>query len=256
MNLYFDLEKTKGYKSPSQAVRVLTESWAEANMFCPRCGFHRIKHFPNNRAVADLYCPACKSEYELKSKNGRISTKIADGAYETFIRRITSDNNPDFLILSYHLRNLCVNDLLIIPKHFFTPEVVEKRRPLGDNARRAGWVGCNILFREIPEQGKIPIVRNRCPVDPNEVVAQVQKSGVLQTPNIEARGWLMDVLNCVNQVHGDVFTLDDVYRNEAMLRARHPQNNNIRPKIRQQLQVLRDRGVVEFLGRGLYRKSF
>ena len=41
-----------------------------------------------------------------------------------------------------------------------------------------------------------------------------------------------------------------------MLQARHPQNNNIRPKIRQQLQVLRDKGVIEFLGRGLYRKIF
>ena len=65
MDLHFDLEKAKMYKSQSQAIRVLTESWAEANLFCPRCGFHRIKHFPNNRAVADFYCPACRSEYEL-----------------------------------------------------------------------------------------------------------------------------------------------------------------------------------------------
>ncbi|MCI9055827.1 MAG: restriction endonuclease [Lawsonibacter sp.] len=256
MDLHFDLEKAKMYKSQSQAIRVLTESWAEANLFCPRCGFHRIKHFPNNRAVADFYCPACRSEYELKSKNGKIGAKIADGAYETFIKRITCDHNPDFLILSYHLSDLCVDDLLIIPKHFFTPEIAEKRRPLGDNARRAGWVGCNILFGEIPEQGKISIIQNRCAVDSNEVVAQVQKSVVLQTSNIEARGWLMDLLNCVNQVHGDIFALDDIYRNEAMLQARHPQNNNIRPKIRQQLQVLRDKGVIEFLGRGLYRKIF
>ena len=97
MDLHFDLEKAKMYKSQSQAIRVLTESWAEANLFCPRCGFHRIKHFPNNRAVADFYCPACRSEYELKSKNGKIGAKIADGAYETFIKRITCDHNPDFL---------------------------------------------------------------------------------------------------------------------------------------------------------------
>lgn len=254
MNLHFDLDKAGGYKSPSQAIRVLTESWAEANMFCPRCGFHQIKHFPNNRAVADFYCPSCKSEYELKSKKGRAGTKIADGAHETFIQRITSENNPDFLILSYHLPDLCVDDLLIVPKHFFTPDIVEKRKPLGGNARRAGWAGCNILFGEIPEQGRIPVVKDRCAMDPDEVVAQVQKSDALRASGIEARGWLMDVLNCVNQVHGDIFTLDDIYRKEDMLRARHPQNNNIRPKIRQQLQALRDRGVLEFLGRGLYRK--
>ena len=33
----------------------------------------------------------------------------------------------------------------------------------------------------------------------------------------------------------------------------HPMNKHIRPKIRQQLQVLRDHGIVEFLGKGLYR---
>lgn len=254
MNLHFDFEIAKGYKSPSQAARVLTESWAEANMFCPRCGFKQIKHFPNNRAVADFYCPFCKSEYELKSKQGRIGAKIADGAYDTFIQRITSENNPDFLVLSYCLCDLCVDDLLIIPKHFFTPGVVEQRKPLGESARRAGWVGCNILFGEIPEQGKISIIKNRCAVDSGEVIAQVRSSTVLQTSDIEARGWLMDVLSCVNQIPGDIFTLSDIYRNEAVLKARHPKNNNVRPKIRQQLQALRDRGVVEFIGRGLYKK--
>ena len=38
MDLHFDLEKAKMYKSQSQAIRVLTESWAEANLFCPPRG--------------------------------------------------------------------------------------------------------------------------------------------------------------------------------------------------------------------------
>ena len=33
----------------------------------------------------------------------------------------------------------------------------------------------------------------------------------------------------------------------------YPANHNVRPKIRQQLQVLRDRGWLEFVGRGRYR---
>jgi Dam-replacing HTH domain len=40
---------------------------------------------------------------------------------------------------------------------------------------------------------------------------------------------------------------------EPRLAALYPGNNNVRPKIRQQLQVLRDRGWLEFLGRGRYR---
>jgi len=35
--------------------------------------------------------------------------------------------------------------------------------------------------------------------------------------------------------------------------ALYPGNRNVRPKIRQQLQILRDRGFLEFTGRGKYR---
>lgn len=254
MDLYFDRSKAQGYYSHSQVIRVLTESWAEVNLFCPRCGYTPIKHFPNNRAVADFYCPACKNEYELKSKKGPIGNKVADGAYSTFIQRITSDSNPDFFVLSYSADDFCVDNLFIVPKHFFTPEIVERRKPLSTGARRAGWVGCNILFSEIPSQGKIEVIKNRTVIDKNIVIAQIQKSFCLQTANLNARSWLLDVLNCVNQIQGDIFTLADIYRSEAELQQRHPQNKNIRPKIRQQLQVLRDKGIIEFVDRGVYQK--
>jgi type II restriction enzyme len=44
-----------------------------------------------------------------------------------------------------------------------------------------------------------------------------------------------------------------VYEFEERLGRMHKGNQNVRPKIRQQLQVLRDRRIVEFLGRGKYR---
>ena len=49
------------------------------------------------------------------------------------------------------------------------------------------------------------------------------------------------------------FVLKDVYDKEHEFATVYPGNNNIRPKIRQQLQVLRDLGYVEFLGNGTYR---
>jgi Dam-replacing family. len=45
-----------------------------------------------------------------------------------------------------------------------------------------------------------------------------------------------------------------MYGFEAKLGAIHPENRNVRPKIRQQLQVLRDMGFLAFSGRGAYRK--
>lgn len=50
------------------------------------------------------------------------------------------------------------------------------------------------------------------------------------------------------------FTLDDVNRYRDELGALFPQNRHVEPKIRQTLQILRDRGTLEFLGGGHYRK--
>lgn len=211
-------------------------------------------HFPNNQAVADFFCPNCGNEYELKSKNGSIGRKIADGAYDTFIKRITSNNNPDFFVLSYCAEELCVNDLWVIPKYFFVPEIVEKRNPLAETARRAGWVGCNILFDQIPVQGQIEIIKNRVPIPKDAVINKMHRASLLQTNDLDARGWLFDVLSCLNSIQNDQFLLEDVYSFEHLLALKHPQNHNIRPKIRQQLQVLRDKGFISFLGNGHYLK--
>lgn len=250
----FDTSIIGAYHSHSQIIRVLTESWLEKNMYCPRCGNYTLEHFPNNKAVADFFCTTCKNEYELKSKNGRIGTKINDGAYDTFIERITSNNNPDFFIMTYDKEALYVRNLWVIPKHFFVPAIVEKRKPLSANAKRSGWIGCNILMDQIPQQGKIKIIQDSLPIAKALVTQQVQEASLLLKKSIDARGWLLDVLSCVNNLNTDIFTLTDIYSFEAAFRQKHPQNHNIRAKIRQQLQFLRDKGVIAFLDRGVYQK--
>ncbi len=141
-----------------------------------------------------------------------------------------------------------------IPKHFFVPDIIEKRKPLSQTARRAGWIGCNILIDKIPEQGRISVVSNGRIVDPSIVVQKVGRSLKLEKSDIESRGWLFDVMNCVNSIPREIFTLDEMYRHGPQLQEKHPMNHNIRPKIRQQLQFLRDEGFIEFLGNGKYKK--
>ena len=71
---------------------------------------------------------------------------------------------------------------------------------------------------------------------------------------LNARGWLLAVMKAVEAIGRPEFTLDEVYAHEAALAALYPGNSNVRPKIRQQLQVLRDRGWLAFNGRGTYRR--
>ena len=49
------------------------------------------------------------------------------------------------------------------------------------------------------------------------------------------------------------FTIEDAYAFEGQLSQLYPGNRNVKPKIRQQLQSLRDRGYLEFVSRGYYR---
>jgi type II restriction enzyme len=106
----------------------------------------------------------------------------------------------------------------------------------------------------IPDLGKIFYVQNGIPKSKNEVLDRWNKTQfVKSTSNIEAKGWLLDVLVCVEKIKKSEFSLDDVYAFENYLKAKHPLNNNIKAKIRQQLQFLRDKDVLEFVGRGKYR---
>ncbi len=254
MNLKFDLSHSKGYTSGSQIARVLTESWVKTNAFCPACGNNILNQFNNNSPVADFLCSECKSEYELKSKKDSFTTRIVDGAYETMIKRINADNNPHFFFLNYSLKNLEVVNFLVIPKHYFVNDIIEKRKPLSITARRSGWTGCNILLQNIPSSGKIYLVKDGLLQNKKAVLDSWSKTSFLANQKKESRGWTIEILKIVESIPNKNFKLFDVYKFEGHLKQKFPDNNFVKDKIRQQLQVLRNRGILEFKGNGLYKK--
>lgn len=125
---------------------------------------------------------------------------------------------------------------------------------MSKNARRAGWVGCNILYKKIPEQGKIPIISARKEIAAKDVLSSYNKIKNLQVDSLNLRGWMLDILNCINDIKNEIFTLQEIYQYADVLKIKHSCNKNINAKIRQQLQFLRDKGFIEFIGRGKYRK--
>lgn len=254
MNLTFDLKAADGYKSNSQIARVLTESWVGKNIYCPNCGNEILNEFANNSPVADFFCGDCKQEYELKSKKDSSALKIVDGAYSTMIERINSDNNPNFFFLNYKSSDFTVQNFFVIPKHFFIDEIIEKRKPLSPNAKRAGWIGCNILLNGIPESGKIHFVRNNKVLDRSQVLSNWNKTKFLSKQKKENRGWTIEIMNLLDRIQSNDFYLKDVYKFENDLQIKFPNNNFVKDKIRQQLQVLRDKNLIEFLGNGHYKK--
>jgi len=67
-------------------------------------------------------------------------------------------------------------------------------------------------------------------------------------------GWKLEVFNCLESIESRTFLLNEAYAFEDALSQKYPDNRNIKDKIRQQLQYLRDLGLVEFKGQGVYRK--
>ena len=253
MNIAFNLALTEKYHSPSQKVRVATENWVKNQIYCPACGCS-IDNHENNNPVADFFCMRCKEDYELKSKKDYIGDKIVDGAYSSMIDKLQNNNAPNFFFLTYSLQELKVLNFLVIPKHFFIPDMIEKRKPLSIIARRAGWIGCNISIRGIPSTGKIFYIRDRS-IEPKESVLGRWKQTLFLRDEKEPleKGWILDIMNCIDRLGKRDFTLSELYAFENFLKTKYPNNKHIKDKIRQQLQFLRDKGYLEFATKGRYK---
>ena len=251
LNLAMDKAVAKGYTSPSQITKRITEKWMLDFGYCPSCQAS-LKQSKENSQVLDFTCLNCNNEFELKSKKGKIGRKVTDGAYASMIYRIAEDNSPHFFFLGYDL-SFTIKNLIVVPNYFFQNTVIEKRKPLPLTAKRAGWIGCNILLDQIPEIGKISLIVDSRIIEPNKVQKIWQKTTFLgQQSKIESRGWTLDVMKCVELLDLKSFTLQQMYQFESYLSERHPNNQHVKDKIRQQLQLMRDKGLIEFQGRGFY----
>ncbi len=252
MKLEMDPSLAEDYESPSQIARVVTESWADENLYCPACLNGSLDHTKPGREVVDYVCPKCEENYQLKSKKGPIGNRVSNSAYKPKIEAIREGTIPNFAFLRYDSDDWMVRELQVVPSHFMTESVVEKRKPLGEDAERSGWVGSDIILGNLPVDGRIPLVDDEEIVRREKVKDRWDRFSFMRGEPAESRGWLSDVLRCVRRLGEEHFTLKQVYEFEDELAELHPDNKHIRAKIRQQLQFLRDEGVIDFLGDGWY----
>jgi type II restriction enzyme len=252
MNLQCEVERASGYRSATQIARIVSEHWCARELYCPACDSNTLTGSKPNNPAVDFECEKCKQPFQLKSLRHWNPRKVVDAGYEAMVRAIRTDRTPNLLLLQYS-NSWIVENLLLVPRTFFTESVIEKRKPLAPNARRAGWVGCNILLGEIPPDGKIPMVSAGVPVQKQNVREEFSRLRQLAQLPPSLRGWTLDVLRAVRQLGKTEFSLQELYAFESQLRVLHQKNQNVRPKIRQQLQVLRDLGLLRFGARGNYR---
>jgi type II restriction enzyme len=243
-----------------QRVRVVTEGWFAAEGYCLNCDSPRLEPTRAGTEFRDFECPLCGQPYELKSAARAHTRIVQDGGFDSMMRRIRAQEAPALMLMHYAKGNVAaaawrVQRLVAVHPVFLTPAVVRKR-PKPHIRPRSGaeyWM-CDLDLSLIPADGKIVVVADS-EVRPEAATraAFVSSKRFADIP-VAKRGWAALVLAAVRKVGKVEFTLPEVYRYEAAMHAAYPQNNHVREKIRQQMQVLRDLGYVEFLDRrGEYR---
>lgn len=258
MNLQMDRSVGTGYSSRSQISRRVSEDWAARNLFCLACPSAYLSFDPPNTPVRDYSCPVCGAGYQLKSQGRRFGRSVTNSAYGRKLEAIREGRVPHYVFLQYDSSDWSVTNLFVVPSHFITLAVIEQRPPLSEQARRRGWIGSKILLRELPTEGQVSVVDRRVVRTTVQVRSDWQRFDFLAADARAGGGWGAEILTCVRRLQRDTgeseFTLQDFYaRFTDELSLRHPENNNVEAKIRQQLQVLRDGNVLEFLDRGRYR---
>ena len=253
MDLALPTKGLEKYHSRSQMARVATEAWAARNLFCVSCNSPRLEASRAGTKALDYVCSGCDEPFELKSQSHPFGNRVLDSAYLAMIAAIKADRTPHFFLLHYARASWSVVDLVFIPRFAISESAIEKRKPLSQFARRAGWVGCNIVLTHIPVDARLSIVVEGVPVAPATVRRRFNRIRPLATLKAAERGWTLDVLTAMCGLGKRAFSLDDAYSTVDELARLHPANRHVRDKIRQQLQVLRDKGLIEFLGRGQYR---
>jgi len=253
MNLSMRGELAEAYRSGSQRARVVTEAWGENNLYCPNCSSPNLSRLCANTKACDYSCPKCDIEFQLKGQQSRIGDWINDGAYRAMMDAIRTDATPNFFFMQYDLDSWRVKNLLLIPSFAFPASAIVKRPPLAATARRAGWVGCNIALHRIPIDARIGVVTESQVLPAKEVRARFCRMKPLAELNAKQRGWTLDVLNAVRRLGKTQFTTAETYSFARELEQLHPDNRHVKDKIRQQLQVLRDRGFLVQVERGCWK---
>jgi type II restriction enzyme len=77
-----------------------------------------------------------------------------------------------------------------------------------------------------------------------QVRAKFRRVKPLAKIDASQRGWTLDVLNPIRTLDKPEFTTNDAYELIPQLQRLHQHNRHVREKIRQQLRVLRDSGLL------------
>ena len=182
-----------GYRSNSQRARVATETWVTKNLYCPACPSPDLEPTPTGHPVADFACPRCGEEYQLKSKRGRLGARITDAAYSEAVRAAERNAFPHLFLMQYAAIPGPVVTLQAVPGRIHHTEALESRKALSSTARRAGWIGYNIVIGHLPQAARVAVITEGYPRPIREVRQDWRKWDFLKVRDASTRMWFNEI---------------------------------------------------------------
>jgi len=149
------IREIKKWKNESKIIGEACEEYIIKNIKCIKCNFINYEKCKINEKSKDIICNNCCQNYQIKAKcvtqnqiNNILSKKIfktVGGEYTTTIHNI--NQNIDYIIILYEKKSYNIKNILYIQSESINTECIIPRNPLSATARRAGWQGCNIIFK-------------------------------------------------------------------------------------------------------------
>ena len=203
------------------------------------------KHRTTRRWPA--YCAACGEDFELKSKRGPMGPKVADGSPGDQAQATGVGHEPQPGAAELRPRPLR-GDRLVLRAEALFHRADHRGTAAARGGAAGGWIA-DILLREVPASGKVWFVHGGEALGKEAVLEQWRSTLFLREAGVAARGWLIEVMRCVEAIGCPAFTLDDVYAFEDRLSRLYPGNNNVRPDTPAAAGCC-GTGWLEFVGQG------
>ncbi|MGL4669096.1 MAG: phospholipase D-like domain-containing protein [Methanobacteriaceae archaeon] len=106
------------------------------------------------------------------------------------------------------------------------------------------------ILKTIPKSESIKIPKFEAKCDNEDSIFKEDINSIIEN----LKGWKRSIFKILNNFEDMEFDINSVYEYIPELQNEYPKNKNIKPKMRQVLQQLRDLGLVKFEGNGIYKK--
>jgi len=163
---------------------------------------------------------------------------------------ITSGNLTNGGLLNNYEYGIYTNDSKIVAQSVSDFNLISTNENTGI-IKKSDLKKVKEILSKIPkeESVKLPRLEIESPENSFDII-EIENNLILSS----LKGWKLEVFKCANSIPNQIFTLNEINQFESHLKTIYPTNNTISHKIRQQLQYLRDLGLIEFLGNGKYKK--